>query len=223
VVTINLLPRKQKKISFRIPPFILFLSVIWLAGAIYLGMMYYNARQEIQSLMNGARQQERQVTNASQKLQEAQEGPDIQSYLALSNKLQYLFYPTTLLLDEIAYNLPSNGKITQISYGLDGKVMLGGRFERLEDIAAYLRNLQMSQHVIQATVKSVTAVPVKWPGTEQETEVAANSPSLQIVGGNVVPRYNATFELKMTTIDLKKLEEQTPAAENKSTQTKKVQ
>ncbi len=206
VVNINLLPQKKRWVSPGLYPYII-LSVIWLAGAIYLGLLHYSAKQEIAHLNNELNQQEKVLTTAQQKVNQGTPAVTVQGYLELSEKLQHLFYPTTMMMDELAYNLPEKGKLTQLTYNLDGKINLQGRFEKYDDVAAYLHNLQSSSRIIKASVKSITAAPVTWSGPV-DTEGKPLSPSLQIVGGNLLPRYDAVFEVLAMNVDVKSLESQ---------------
>ncbi|GEN33032.1 PilN domain-containing protein [Aneurinibacillus danicus] len=203
-ININLLPQRRKIISRALLVY-LSLVMVWLAAASYFGASYYFTKKEIALLNQEVQQQEKVLSNAEQRVTQGDGSNSLQSYLDLSNKLQHLFYPTTVMLDELARTLPKNGKLSQVTYNSDGKISLQGRFEQYDDVAAYLHNLQKSEHIVKASIKSITAAPVEWKGPV-DAEGKPMSPSLQIVGGDVMPRYEAVFEILAVTIDAKGIE-----------------
>lgn len=203
-IDINLLPQRKTKFSKDLLIYLV-LFMVWLSAASYFGVSYYLTKQEIVLLNKEVQEQEKVLANAEQRVTQGNTSNSLQSYLDLSNKLQHLFYPTTLMLDELARNLPKNGKLGQVTYNSDGKITLQGKFEQYDDVAAYLHNLQKSDRVVKASVKTIAAAPIEWKGPVDE---AGNpmSPSLQIVGGELLPRYEATFEVLAVTIDAKSIE-----------------
>lgn len=203
-IDINLLPQRKNRISKALLVY-LSLFLLWLAAASYFGASYYFTKQEVALLNKEVQEQEKVLATAEQRATQGEASNSLQSYLDLSNKLQHLFYPTTVMLDELARNLPRNGKLSQVTYNSDGKINLQGRFEQYDDVAAYLHNLQKSGHVVKASIKSIAAAPIEWKGPV-DAQGKPMSPSLKIVGGELLPRYEATFEVLAITIDAKGME-----------------
>ncbi|QQE73711.1 PilN domain-containing protein [Brevibacillus composti] len=202
MVTINLLPKKKK-----VSGGAMWLSVagaLWLIGAAWMGWTYYADRTAVDRLQQEIAQHEQMLKAAEKRLGTKAATATVQEYVEVSERVQHLFRPTTLLLDELAENLPDRGKLQKISYSLDGQVQLVGRFEQYDDVAAYLHHLQASPQVRKAQVKSIVSAPIKWIGPVDE-QGKPLSPSLQAVGGDILPRYTATFELRVQTVDLAEL------------------
>jgi len=210
VININLLPRKKSRFS-RAHILYLLMGLVWFIGAGYLGTLYITGKQEMSSLKQQIEQTDKLIEKTKQNQQQQGQTVTVDSYLELSDKLQHLFYPTTLMMDEMAYNLPRYGRLTGVTYNLNGKIELTGRFEQYEDIAAYLHNLELSKRVIKASVKNITAIKIEWEGPKDE-EGNPMSPSLQIVGGKILPHYRATFELMVQTIDKEKMKQKNKAS-----------
>ncbi|WP_155837085.1 PilN domain-containing protein [Aneurinibacillus terranovensis] len=185
------------------------IGALWLIGAAYLGIMYYSGNQKLAALALQEQQQEKLLATARQKSQQGNQVANVQDYITLSDKLQHLFYPTTLLLDELSRNLPKDGRLMQVQYGLDGKITVSGVFDQMDDVAAYLHNLQMSSYVVNATVKSVTDAPVKWVGPVDDKGQPLSA-ILQTLGGKLLPRYVAEYEVNVTTIDPKAVSSKQP-------------
>ncbi|MBN6186521.1 pilus assembly protein PilN [Aneurinibacillus sp. BA2021] len=218
MININLLPRKKSRFS-RVHILYLVIGIIWVTGAGYVGTLYITGKQEVSALRKEIEQTDKLLEQKKQNQQQEGQTVTVDSYLELSDKLQHLFYPTTLMLDEMASNLPRNGRLTGVTYNLNGKVELEGRFEQYEDIAAYLHNLQLSKRVIVAQVKNITAIKIEWEGPKDDNGDPL-SPSLQIVGGKLLPHYSATFELMVQTIDKAKISQKGKAPAQSAADTK---
>jgi type IV pilus assembly protein PilN len=200
MVNINLLPRKKSRFS-RIVIVFAVIGIFWMCGAGYLGMLYVTGKNETASMQREIERLEKQLSVTQQK---KGQNVTVDGYLELSDKLTRLFYPTTLLLDELAAQLPEQGKIMSVSYSMDGKIEVEGRFEQYEDIAAYLYNIQMLPRVMKADIKNIAIVKIKWIGPKDEKGNPL-SPSLQIVGGKILPHYQAKFQIMTGTIDEKNI------------------
>lgn len=208
MVTINLLPKKKK-----VRGGVLLLSatgLLWLIGAAWMGFAYYADQATVERLQQEIAQQKQMVQAAEKRIGLKANTATLQDYVELSEKMQHLFYPTTLLLDNFSENLPEMGKLLKISYALDGTVQLTGRFEQYDDVAAYLHNLLASPYVLEAQIKTIASVPVKWTGPVDE-KGRPLSEALSAVGGDILPRYTATFEVKVLTLDLGVLNKQLAA------------
>jgi type IV pilus assembly protein PilN len=203
LVTINLLPPKKKKVGTgRI--LLAVCGVVWLVAAGYVGWMYVDTKQQMQAMQQRIELKEKQLAAVQQKRSAASGKSTLEQYLALSDKLQRLFYPTSLVMDELARNLPVQGKLAKVTYHLDGKVTLEGKFEQYDDIAAYLHNLQQSPYVRKASVTSIAKVEVKWVGPVDD-QGNPLSVALQTVGSKLLPRANASFEIWLNTFDVNRL------------------
>jgi Tfp pilus assembly protein PilN len=205
MVNINLLPRKKSRFS-RIVIVFSVIGIFWMCGAGYLGMLYVTGKNETASMQREIERLEKQLSVTQQK---KEQNVTVDGYLELSDKLTRLFYPTTLLLDELAAQLPEQGKIMSVSYSMDGKIEVEGRFEQYEDIAAYLYNIQMLPRVMKADIKNIAIVKIKWIGPKDEKGNPL-SPSLQIVGGKILPHYQAKFQIITGTIDEKNIRKKNP-------------
>lgn len=203
MVTINLLPQKTKRLKTG-HVWLALVGVIWLFGAGFMGWMYYDDKTEVERMRQEITVKEKLISRMEKRQQTAASPNTLEQYLKVSERVQHLFYPTTLLLDQLASNLPVMGKLEKISYNLNGSINVVGKFEQYEDIAAYLHNLQLSPYVLKAEVKSITAIPVKWVGPVDE-EGKPLSAALQAVGGNVLPRYGAVIDIVALTFDVKEL------------------
>ncbi|USG64666.1 PilN domain-containing protein [Brevibacillus ruminantium] len=204
MVTINLLPKKKKVSSGAM--WLSLAGIIWLLGAGWMGWTYYAEKAAIDRLQQEISQQELLLKTAEKQMGSQSVSATLDKYLEVAKRVQHLFSPTTLLLDQFAENLPEMGKLQKISYSLDGEVQLVGRFEQFDDVASYLHNLQASPYVREAQVKSIVASPVKWKGPV-DPNGQPQSPALQAVGGALMPRYTATFELKVQALNLDELTE----------------
>jgi type IV pilus assembly protein PilN len=219
MITINLLPQKKKRIG-NSQLLLSFVGFTWLLGAGYLGWSYADTKNEIQSLQQNIELKEKQLAAIQQKNNASAQEVTVEQYLILSEKLQHLFYPTSVVLDELAKNLPIQGKLSKVTYSLDGKINVEGRFEQYDDIASYLHNLQNSPYVLKAEVKSIGKIEVKWVGPVDE-EGKPLSFALQTLGGNLHPRATASFELIISPFDavsLAKDESKKEVAESKQIQ-----
>ncbi|MED0678914.1 PilN domain-containing protein [Aneurinibacillus thermoaerophilus] len=204
MVDINLLPRKKTSVSRMVVVFSI-IGVFWLLAAGYLGMLYVTGKKETASMQAEIERIEKQLSAMQQRQGQA---VTVDDYLDLSNKLQHVFYPTTLLLDELASQLPEQGKVMSLSYNMDGKIEVEGRFEQYEDIAAYLYNVQQLPRVMKADVKRITIVKTEWIGPRDEKGNPL-SLSLRLMGGKILPYYQARFEFITKTIDEKNFRKNT--------------
>lgn|GEM_PF-4817434 len=200
MVSINLLPQKKKRIGTS-ELVIIAIGFLWLVVAGFLGWMYVDTKQEIASLKQRMELKEKRLASTQQKQTTAAKESTLDQYLLLSEKLQHLFYPPSLVMDELARNLPMQGKLSKVSYHLDGKATVEGKFEQYEDIASYLHNLQNSPYVLRAEVKSIAKIEVKWAGPVDENG-RPESLALQTVGDKLLPRASAVFEILINTFDL---------------------
>jgi len=200
LVSINLLPQKKKRIGTS-ELVIIAIGFLWLVVAGFLGWMYVDTKQEIASLKQRMELKEKRLASTQQKQTTAAKESTLDQYLLLSEKLQHLFYPPSLVMDELARNLPMQGKLSKVSYHLDGKATVEGKFEQYEDIASYLHNLQNSPYVLRAEVKSIAKIEVKWAGPVDENG-RPESLALQTVGDKLLPRASAVFEILINTFDL---------------------
>lgn len=203
MITINLLPRKK---PFFTAAHILLagIGLGWAAGALFLGLSYYAAEEKISLLQQEIKMKETAISTMQKKAATVQHQDSLDQYLLLSERMQRLFLPTTLLLDEVARNLPEHGRINSISYNLSGSIELAGSFEQYADIAAYLHNLQLSPYVMKAVIKNIKTSKIAWQGPVDE-EGEPMSATLRAVGGDLLPRYEASFEVKAITVDQKEL------------------
>lgn len=196
MVEINLLPPKKPKINTpRLTVGIL--AFVWGVGTIVTGYAHYCVVQEQKALSQQIEQQEKILSRAEQKQSEDLSPATWKQYADLSEKMKQLFYPPTVMLDELAQSLPANSRLTEVKYTLNGQITVQGYFEKYEDIAAYVHHLEKSPHMVSATMKSITALPVTWNGKEEP------SPLAKAAGGKVQPRYRAEFTLVAVTIDEK--------------------
>lgn len=200
MVNINLLPFREKKLDWHMLVYVV-IAVIWLVTALGLAYMHYSTVQEKAVLKEQLVQKEKMLANEKEKKQAPQPSVAWQQYAALSDAVRELFYPPTIMLNELTINLPANSRLVQAKYELNGKITVQGYFEKYEDIAAYLTHLQKSAHVSSASVKKINALPItiKWNGKEVE-----HSPASQAVGGRILPRYAAEFELQAITMKQEK-------------------
>ncbi len=219
MITINLLPRKK--------PFFTAVHIIlagiglgWVAGALALGVSYYATEEKISLLQQEIKMKETGIATMQKKAATVQHHDSLDQYLLLSERMQHLFLPTTLLLDEVARNLPEQGKINSISYNLSGSIELAGSFEQYEDIAAYLHNLQLSPYVMKAEIKNIKTSKIEWQGPVDE-QGEPMSPSLRTLGGEILPRFIASFEIKAITVDQEKLAAHEQASVKKKVEEKK--
>lgn len=201
MIDINLLPQKKRRVTGTIIVYAA-IAVLWLVGTCYMGLLYVSGKQETASMQAQITEMDKKLN--AQKGQQQTETVSVDSYLELSDRLQHLFYPTSLLLDELAKQLPEQGKLLSVSYNMDGKVEIEGRFEQYEDIAAYLYNVQRLPRVVKANIKSISAIKIEWEEQKDENDNPL-SPSLQIVGGEILPHYLAKFEMTTRTLDEKKI------------------
>ena len=177
------------------------IAAIWLITAISLAYMHYSTVQEKADLEEQLAQKEKMLANEKKKEQTPQSSATWQQYAELSDAVRAIFYPPTVMLNELAVNLPANSRLVQAKYELNGKITVQGYFEKYEDIAAYLTHLQKSTHVSSVAVKKINALPIKTTWNGQEVE---HSPASQAVGGRILPRYAAEFELQVITIKKEK-------------------
>ncbi|MGC5326610.1 PilN domain-containing protein [Brevibacillus sp. SYSU BS000544] len=205
MVTINLLPQKKKKFTSTYLIYAL-IGTVWLAAASFLGWTYFDEKQQIETLKQSITQKDNMLATIEKRKVSSAQQSTLGEYLNLTERVQHLFYPTTLLLDELATNLPVMGKLEKVSYNLDGTITILGKFEQYDDVASYLHNLQASPYVIKAEVNKIVASPVKWMGPVDE-ENNPLSPALQTVGGKVLPRFGAEFNVVALTFDVKELKE----------------
>lgn len=210
MITINLLPRKK---PFFTAAHIVLATVglAWAAGAAALGLHYYSVKESVSVLKQEIRMKEMAIAAMQKKAATVQNEDSLEQYLLLSERMQHLFLPPTLLLDEIARNLPAHGRMESIQYNVSGSLELEGSFEQYDDIAAFLNHLQASSYVRKAEIRSIKQSPVKWQGpTDEQGEPM--SAALRTVGKDMLPRYRATFAVQAITVDLKAL-----AAQEKET------
>ncbi len=203
MVQINLLPRKR---PFFTPGRIL-LSVIglgWIAGACIVALTYYSLDEKVVLLEQEIQMKEKAIAMLQKQKTTVQSEDAIDQYLLLSERMQLLFLPTTLLLDELARNLPEQGKLNSIQYSLSGSIQLEGSFEQYDDIAAYQHNLEQSPYVLEADVKNIKSSKIAWQGPVDENGKPLSA-ALKTAGGKLLPRYIATFEVKAFTVDAKRL------------------
>lgn len=210
MITINLLPRKK---SFFSASHIVLagIGLLWLAGAGFLGLTYYSAEESVSLLKQEIKMKETAIATMQKKAAAIQNQDSLEQYVLLSERMQHLFLPTELLMDEFARNLPEHGRVESLKYNLSGTVELVGNFEQYDDIAAYLHNLQASSYVMKAEIKSIRAEKIKWQGPVDE-QGEPMSAALRSVGGELLPRYLATFSVKAITVDQKALAAQGQAS-----------
>jgi type IV pilus assembly protein PilN len=198
MVEINLLPQRRKGIEKEAHIFIVFL-LLWFCCIAYTGFLYFTNKKQETMLYSQLTAQQKLLFDQNKKNQETST-VSVDDYSKLADSLEHLFYPTTTLMDELAHNLPTNAKLTQISYSLDGKVTLTGRFEEYDQIASYLHNIQLSPYVITASIKSISENNQQSGGSKSSGSVVPLPQGI----GVVMPQYNATIEAQMITIDSKK-------------------
>ncbi|MFD2369070.1 PilN domain-containing protein [Brevibacillus sp. GCM10020057] len=220
MITINLLPRKKP--FFTASHIVLAgVGLVWVAGAAALGLSYYSVSGSVSELKQEIKMKETAIAAMQKKTATVQHEDSLEQYLLLSERMQHLFLPPTLLFDEIARNLPAHGRMESIKYNLSGSLELEGSFEQYDDIAAFLHHLQDSSYVRKAEIRSIKQSPIKWQGpTDEQGEPM--SAALRTVGGDMLPRYQATFAVQAITVDLKELAAQEkPAAETEQDKEKK--
>lgn len=208
MITINLLPRKKPFFT----PSRTVLSAIglaWLAGAVYLALQYFSVEEKIALLEQEIKMKETALSTLQKQTGAEQDQELVERYLLLSERMQHLFLPTTLLMDELAGKLPAQGKLNHVRYNLSGNIQLEGSFEQYDDIAAYLHHLQASPYVQKAEVKQIKTAEITWQGPVDE-QGKPISLALDQTSSRLLPRYVATFEIKAYTVDLQQLSASDP-------------
>ncbi|MGN7470668.1 PilN domain-containing protein [Brevibacillus sp. SAFN-007a] len=203
MVTINLLPRKKR--LFTASHIVLAgIGLTWVAAAGFLWLTYYAATESVASLKQEIHMKETAIAAMQKQPVAVQAEDSLEQYVLFSERMQQLFLPTSLLLDEVARALPEHGRLDSIKYNLSGQIELEGSFEQYEDVAAYLHHLQASPYVAKAEVTSIRAREIKWQGAVDE-QGKPLSAILSTVGGKLLPRYTASLKIKAITVDLQEL------------------
>lgn len=187
LVDINLLPQKErKKSSFLI--LVLLVLVVLAAGGAYFGFLYQQGAIDEKGL-------EQQLAS-TQKLRELQEQNNVKS--ADSSAVEQLKsalawaenYPVSTyeILNHLAGLLPERGFVMAFSYEDTGAVQLTIQFDTSREAAYYLRSLEDSEYVKEASLLSITTESIT--ETEDGTSVDEDSE-------DVLPRYIAQYTVQV--------------------------
>ncbi|MCG5254039.1 PilN domain-containing protein [Brevibacillus agri] len=219
MVTINLLPRKKR--LFTASHIVLSgIGLTWVAAASFLWLTYGSTNESVTLLKQEIKMKETAIAALQKQAVAVQADDSLDQYVLFSERMQQLFLPTNLLMDEIAHALPEHGRLDSIKYSLSGSIELEGSFEQYEDVAAYLHNLQASPYVVKAEVTSIKAREIKWQGPVDD-QGKPLSAILSTVGGKLLPRYTASLKIKAITVDLQELVAKEQAAATGTAEVKK--
>ncbi|WP_010678294.1 PilN domain-containing protein [Bacillus timonensis] len=184
LIEINLIPEKdKKKVSIIIPTLIIILLAA-LAG-FFLTMQYKQVKQDLSTAQNNI-----ETVNELIAL-EGNHGEPISDMTELQNVVEWAEndpISTVFMLQELSALLPERGFIMNFTYNDDGSVQLTVQFDSNREIAFFLKNVNDSLYVSDATLTQVTTT--EYENLTNETVV--------------VPRYTADFVLMMDKDAMKK-------------------
>ncbi|WP_163101785.1 hypothetical protein [Peribacillus alkalitolerans] len=185
LVDINLMPQKEKRRSFQLLG-ILMLFFIVAAVAVYSWFTYeqqvekeVRLQQQLSSLEKLANiQQEKQLQSADQSsTSELETAVDWAENYPVS---------TFLLLRHLASLLPERGFLLNFSYQDSGDAQLTIQFDSSRESAFYLKRLEDSKLIKEATLLSIVTETV---GQEEESQ--------PIIKNDVLPRYITQYTVKV--------------------------
>lgn len=184
LIEINLLPEKDKKQVSMIIPMLILLLVAALAG-FFLTLQYKQVKQELATTQNNIETVNELISLEGNQAEPISDITELQSVVDWAEN-----YPisTVLMLQELSALLPERGFIMNFTYNDDGSVQLSVQFDSNREIAFYLKNVNDSIYVSDATLTQVNT-------TEYENPTNENS---------VVPRYTADFVLMLDKAAIKK-------------------
>jgi type IV pilus assembly protein PilN len=189
LVDINLMPQKEKRRSFQLLG-ILMLFFIVAAVAIYSWFAYdQQVEKEVRLQQQLASLEKLEDIQQEKQLQSADESSTSELETAISWAENYPV-STFLLLRHLASLLPERGFLLNFSYQDSGDAQLTIQFDSSRESAFYLKRLEESTLIKEATLLSIV------------TETVGQEESQPILKNDVLPRYITQYTLK---IDLEAL------------------
>lgn len=157
-LNINLLPKPKKKGYDLLIIVSLFMIAMFYAS--YHGIvLYLDTQQQIKHVQQELLIKEGLKSDTLQEILEHQseitEGNYMEHYSRLHAFLNTLYLDPSIILKEIADQLPANGKLDSLSFQHDGKINIEGTFKSKEKVAAFLHHLLKAPSIKSAQVDSI--------------------------------------------------------------------
>lgn len=184
LVEINLLPKKNKN---RFHFSILFTILLCLAvvGGTLISLKYFELKQEYRNVKQNLIMTKKLYELEGEKQQNS-EKPE--AVIELEHAVEWAEeFPisTVFMMKQITALLPERGFIISFEYRDDNVVHIFAQFDTNREVAFYLKNLTGSKYIHKATLLQVNTVD--------------NQESIE----EMLPRYNAEFELQLNSDVLK--------------------
>lgn len=212
LVEINLLPKKEpRNISF----VLIFSAVILLfIGLITFFYFQYTTTQSKLDQINDQLQTTRElIMLETAKQADAENNSSIQTLNELIKWTEDYPIKTVPLIKHFISLLPERGFFMNFAYSKEGIVTLSVQFDYSRESAFYLSELIQSKYISEAKLLSlITSFSDEEDNKEQtEDQVGSQNEKTtapQLDSNPYLPRYLATYELKLNHKEIKKLEEE---------------
>jgi hypothetical protein len=187
LVEVNLLPEKNRR-NMTYPLLFLILILVIAIGMTLLYVYQSNMSSEVSEIKEEIASVQLEAAEIKQQLP-VTEGNDYDRLQQAVTVIEGQVVPASLLLDYLVKRLPERGYYLNFDYELPGKVSFDASFDRMEEIAAYHQELELSDVVADVTLSII------------------NTNDLEIDPDYVLPRYIASFSLDIQKSEVRKLGE----------------
>ncbi|RBW71590.1 hypothetical protein [Bacillus taeanensis] len=192
-VDINLLPSKKKRL---IKPSLLY-SLLLLVFSCTLFWLYIDYQQTSHSLEKILKDTQVIELKNEELLAELANETESEKELLQENIhwIESIKISTFFLLNHLVSLLPERGFFVDYQYSDDGKITIAVMFDTIRESSQYLYELTESLYISDAKFLTITAQPL----SEQDSTSD---------GDNILPRYQANYELTINESALREVKKQ---------------
>ncbi|WP_102345402.1 hypothetical protein [Bacillus sp. Marseille-P3661] len=185
LVEINLLGKPEKR---NLAPFVIFtsLAILIVSLSILAFMLYKTTESELTRLERELQSKQQLLSVYEQKKGTESATTAVDDLIATIEWVETFPTPTVLLIQHLTSLLPERGFIMNFSYSDDGSLGLQVQTDTNREMAYYLKSLLDSPYISEASLNSLSTIPIVVEGEEG---------SGTFEGNNYVPRYTGQFQL----------------------------
>lgn len=180
-ISINLLPKKQKKQRFQMVFIIPIVTAFVLATAAIF-VIHWSKGQELERIASQLEQAEQEKVLLEQQTFNDQSAGGIERLETAINFMENYPIPTVDVLDHFTSLLPERGFFESFQYTDTGLITLAVQFDTSREAAFYLNQLVQSEQVVQASLQSIVAEEID---------------SLDSLNEDLLPRYTAQYTIML--------------------------
>ncbi|KIL53333.1 hypothetical protein KP77_03090 [Jeotgalibacillus alimentarius] len=180
-ISINLLPKKQKKQRF-CKLFILPIVTAFLLLTASIFIIQWSKNEELARIDSQLEQAEQEKLLLEQQTMNNQSAGDIDRLESAIAFMEQYPIPTVEVLNHFTELLPERGFFESFQYTDTGLITLTVQFDTSREAAFYLHQLEQSEKVTEASLQSIVAEEVD---------------ALEAASENLLPRYIAQYTIML--------------------------